>query len=274
MTDQVQRIPVGLLIPCHNEEDGLVYLRDRLATAIPVIEAAGPWQVQVLLFDNGSTDETLPRMTETFGPDPRYRIHHSPVNEGVGGSLRTGKASLDAEIIVGMDSDCTYDPEEIARLLARTAEGWDVVTGSPYHPQGKVINVPEWRLFLSQGLSWLYRLTTPVKMWTYTSMFRAYRRHVLDTINWKSDGFLSTSEILVEAAAAGFTICEVPMTLHRRRFGVSKIRIIRVIGDHLRFLFRVATSRPLRRRLSANFRTRPAAALAPAGSIIPERAFP
>lgn len=273
MTDPVQRHSVGLLIPCHNEEEGLVYLRDRLATAITAIEASGPWQLRVLLFDNGSTDRTLERMREVFDGDPRYAIHHAPTNEGVGGSLRTGKALLDTEIIVGMDSDCTYDPEEVTRLLARLAEGWDVATGSPYHPEGRVVNVPEWRLFLSRGLSRLYRFTTPVKMWTYTSMFRAYRRTVLDQITWRSDGFLSTSEILVEAAAAGFTLCEVPMTLHRRRFGVSKIRILRVIGDHLRYLFRVATSRPLRRRLSANFRTSPAASGAPSGSMIPERAF-
>lgn len=273
MNNRNQRIDVGLLIPCHNEADGMAYLRERLGAAIPAIEASGPWRVRVLLFDNGSTDGTLARMREQFEADPRYAIHHSPVNEGVGGSLRTGKDLLNVEIIVGMDSDCTYAPEEVIHLLERTADGWDVVTGSPYHPEGRVVNVPEWRLFLSRGLSRLYRLATPVRMWTYTSMFRAYRRRVLDTIQWRSDGFLSTSEILVEAAAAGFTLCEVPMTLHRRRFGVSKIRILRVIADHLRYLFRVATSRPLRRRLSANFRTKPVAAFAPSGSMIPERGF-
>lgn len=267
------RLTIAIIIPCHNEVDGMAYLRERLATAIPTIEARGPWNVRVLLFDNGSTDATLARMREVFGGDSRYLIHHSPVNVGIGGSLRAGLSLISGDVIVGMDSDCTYDPEEVARLLERTAAGWDIVTGSPYHPEGKVINVPEWRLFLSRGLSGLYRLATPVKMYTYTAMFRAYRRATLESIRWQSDGFLSTSEILVEAAAAGFTICEVPMTLHRRRFGVSKIRILRVIGDHLRYLFRVMTSRPLRRRLSTNFRPAPSAELIPAGSMIPERAF-
>ena len=273
MTTSRPRMSVAVIIPCHNEAEGMNYLRDRLATAIPVIEAAGPWAVRVLLFDNGSTDDTLARMRAVFGADPRYVIHHSPTTVGIGGSLRAGLSLISGDVIVGMDSDCTYDPEEVARLLERTAAGWDIVTGSPYHPQGGVVNVPEWRLFLSRGLSGLYRLATPVKMWTYTAMFRAYRRPALEAIRWESDGFLSTSEILVEAAAAGFTICEVPMMLHRRRFGVSKIRILRVIGDHLRYLFRVMTSRPLRRRLSTNFRPTPSAELIPSGSMIPERAF-
>src|SRR5581483_8755091 len=108
-------------------------------------------------------------------------------------------------------------------------QGYDIATGSPYHPRGLVENVPPWRLLLSKTLSAIYRLVSPVALHTYTSMFRAYRREVLETIEWRSDGFLSQSEILMEAAAAGFETGEHPTTLSRRRYGVSKIRVVRVI---------------------------------------------
>jgi dolichol-phosphate mannosyltransferase len=45
-----------------------------------------------------------------------------------------------------------------------------------YHAQGKVLNLPAWRLALSKGLSWLYRPVLDHKLTTCTSCFRVYRR--------------------------------------------------------------------------------------------------
>ncbi len=263
---------VSVIIPCHNEEAGLEHLRARLLDSLPGLEKAGPYRFEVLLFDNGSTDGTLRRMEELFGRDGRFKIHHSPANVGIGGSLRAGLALTVGEIVVGMDSDCTYEPDAIADLIAPLSGGWDVSTGSPYHPEGHVLHVPGWRLLLSRGLSVVYRTVTPLTLWTYTSMFRGYRREVLESITWRSDGFLSTSEILIEAAAAGFTICEVPTTLAVRRFGASKIRLLSVIRDHLLYIFRLTVQRELRRRLRENYRKSPSVQGTRAGELMTERA--
>jgi len=249
---------VSVIIPCHNEADGLAQLHVRLCEALPRLEAATGGRFAVLLFDNGSTDATLAGMRRIFADDPRFAIHHSPVNRGIGGALRDGLALTEADILVTMDADCTYDPLALGPLVTALVTGWDVATGSPYHPRGAVLNVPAWRLVLSKGLSLLYWAVAPLKLWTYTSMFRAYRREALRSITWRSDGFLSTSEILMEAAAAGFTIFESPTTLATRRFGQSKIRILRVMGDHLGYLRRLATDAGFRRRLRRNFRAAPA----------------
>lgn len=252
-----------IVVPCHNEEAGLTQLQVRLVAAHPSLESATGLRFSVLLFDNGSTDGTLAAMRRLFGGDPRFRIHHSPANRGIGGALRDAVPLTDTDILVTLDSDCTYDPLAIAPLVQPLVDGgWDVATGSPYHPRGAVLNVPAWRLILSKGLSVLYWLVVPVKLWTYTSMFRAYRREALRSITWESDGFLSTSEILMEAAAAGLTIYELPTTLATRRFGASKIRLLRVMGDHLGYLRRLATDGGLRRRLRENHRPSPAAARA------------
>ncbi len=250
---------VTVIIPCHNEADGLAQLHVRLCEALPRLEAITGARFGVLLFDNGSTDATLAGMRRVFADDPRFAIHHSPVNRGIGGALRDGLALSDADILVTMDADCTYDPLALGPLVtALVTDGWDLATGSPYHPRGAVLNVQAWRLVLSKGLSLLYRAVAPLRLWTYTSMFRAYRREALRSITWRSDGFLSTSEILMEAAAGGFAIFESPTTLATRRFGQSKIRILRVMGDHLGYLRRLATDRGFRRRLRLNFRAAPA----------------
>ncbi|MER3513510.1 MAG: glycosyltransferase family 2 protein, partial [Chloroflexota bacterium] len=62
------------------------------------------------------------------------------------------------QVIVTTDSDGTYDFASIPRLLAALEPGIDVVTASPYHPQGGVGVLPAYRLALSRGCSMIYRL--------------------------------------------------------------------------------------------------------------------
>ncbi len=230
-------------VPCYDEEEAVENLARRLLPARDAIEAETPWRLDLLLFDNGSTDRTLERLREAFAGVPRARVHHSPVNLNVGGSLRAALPLTDAEVVVQLDADCTYDPLLVRELLRALDAGADVAIASPYHPQGAVEGVPPWRLVLSHTLSRLYRLATRLELYTYTSMVRAYRRRVLEAITWQADGFLATAEIAVRAHQAGFHLVEVPAVLHVREFGQSKIRVARVARDHVLFLARLAAER-------------------------------
>jgi dolichol-phosphate mannosyltransferase len=118
-----------------------------------------------------------------------------------------------------------------------------VVTASPYHPDGKVANVPRHRLILSKGSSALYRVLVDWRVHCYTALFRAYRRDVLETARFSSDGFLAGTEILVNAMLAGHKVVEYPTTLHSRVIGVSKAKLMRTIKAHLRFQGRLLALR-------------------------------
>ena len=96
--------------------------------------------------------------------------------------------------------------------------------------------VPRWRLALSKACSALYRQLSPVQLYTYTSVFRAYRAEAVNDIHFKADGFVSAAEILIVAARRGYTIVEVPMILRGRAIGRSKMKVLRTIGTHLRML--------------------------------------
>ena len=60
-------------------------------------------------------------------------------------------------------------------MIAMLAPDVDLVTASPYHPEGRVLNLTAWRLILSEGLSIIYRLFHQHRLYTY-SCFRVYRR--------------------------------------------------------------------------------------------------
>lgn len=115
----------------------------------------------------------------------------------------------------------------------------DLVTASPYHPQGRVRNVPKWRLSLSWTLSAMYRILLWRRMYTWTSCCRVYRKSVVGNMQVRNGGFLGTAELIAKLCLAGSKIVEHPATLQVRIFGESKMKTFRTIRGHLRLLTRV-----------------------------------
>jgi dolichol-phosphate mannosyltransferase len=163
----------------------------------------------------------------------KYEAH--PTNWGLGRALRTGFAAASGEVIVATDSDGTYKFSSLPALLAYLTDEVDMVTASPYHPKGGVVGVPRYRLILSQGSSLIYRLLVDRKIHTYTCLYRAYRREVIETVRFAADGFLGGTELMVKGMLMGFRVAEYPAVLYRRTFGVSKAKIARTIRAHLVF---------------------------------------
>ena len=111
-------------------------------------------------------------------------------------AILTGVRHARTELVASIDCDCTYDPHELARMIPLMADDVDVVTASPYHPDGQVRNVPGWRLLLSKGSSFLYRRVLRQKLHTYTSCFRLYRRSAVADVELREGGFLGVAELL------------------------------------------------------------------------------
>lgn len=241
---------LSLIIPCYNETDSIAAMKRDLA---PVLQELSKTQdVELLFVDDGSADQTLEQLQAAYAHDnpPRLtvRFERHAKNRGVGAAQRTGFASSTGAIVVTSDCDGTYKFTEIFRLLEYLKSDVDVVTASPYHPQGGVAGVPAHRLVLSKGASALYRLLVDRRVHTYTCMFRAYRRRVIESVSFQSDGFLSSAEILINALDMGFRVVELPSVLHTRAVGTSKARLLRIIREHLKFQ-RSLLSRKLGRAL-------------------------
>ncbi|MES1024411.1 glycosyltransferase [Gloeocapsa sp. BRSZ] len=232
---------VSIIIPCFNESEGIESLSTKL---LPVWQQLNLIRKTELIFvDDGSTDDTFAQIQHFFGEQAQIVRH--PKNKGLSAAIHTGFIHSRGDIICTIDSDCTYNPQYLLPLLNLMNRA-DVVTASPYHPKGSVKNVPPWRLFLSKGLSQIYRIVLPQKLYTYTSMFRAYRREVLEIIPITYPGFLGLVEILVEAMLHGYKVAEYPAELQSRVYGQSKLRVARVILSHLRYLAQLIKRRTVK----------------------------
>jgi dolichol-phosphate mannosyltransferase len=229
-------VTLSVIVPCFNEEGNV----DQFAsTLLPVLdELTEQWKsVELLLVDDGSTDRTYTELEALERQSERLTVRavtHG-VNRGLGAAMRTGFRETTGEVVVTTDSDGTYPFSDISKLLSLLTPDVDLVTASPYHPEGGIENVPPHRLVLSRGASVLYRLFVDPKIHTYTALFRAYRRRLLDTVSFESNDFLACAEILVNARLKGFKIAEMPAILRSRAIGTSKARLARITRSHVRF---------------------------------------
>jgi hypothetical protein len=237
--------PVSLVVPCFNEEEGLAYLANVLADLDADLGRRHP--LSVVLVDDGSTDGTWAEMERLFGGDARFRLIRHDRNRGIGAAILTGVSAATTEIVAVIDSDCSYDPARIEEMLPLLAPDVALVTASPYHADGGVEGVPEWRLILSRGASRLYRLVLRNKLATYTSCFRVCRKSALTGLALQHEGYIGVVEMLARLDLAGWRIAEHPVVLEARLLGHSKLRILRVIAGHLRFLGEICVTRLLDR---------------------------
>ena len=230
---------LSVVIAAYNEEPvitkNLRHIVDELSKRPNVL-----WEM--ICVDDGSTDNTGILMDDFASKNPRVHVFHHRRNFGQGRALRTAFDQCRGDVIVTLDADLSYGPEYIFQLMDTLRDkNVEIALASPYAKGGTVRNVPFYRHFLSRyGNLYLAKMSRyPIS--TSTSVVRAYRRDVMDTLDLTSDGMELQLEILMKAHMMGFRVFEIPACLEwsddkavkadfRR---VSKMRILRTVRLYL-----------------------------------------
>ncbi len=238
---------VSIVIPCFNESESVENLAKRLEVAIVDFPQTA---IEFVLVDDGSTDDTRERLKEAFADFESVQILSDGINRGVMGAILHGIAHAQFPIVCSMDSDCTYAPEDIQKLLDQLDEETSMVIGSPYHRLAKVFNIPAWRIQLSKFANRLYRFLLKPKLTCYTSCFRAYRREHVVPIELNENGYAGTVEMVWALESLPKKIVECPVDLNVRKFGESKLKLIPVVRKHLTLMFAIAIRKILNQKHS------------------------
>jgi len=114
-----------VLIPVYNEEKSVAPLAKSIKTEMDKIDE--PYET--IFMNDGSTDETLPRLKKLRESDPHLAILTLEKNSGQTASLNMGFQMSKGEVIISMDGDLQNDPSDIVALLKKLDEGYDVVCG-------------------------------------------------------------------------------------------------------------------------------------------------
>ena len=165
----------------------------------------------VILVDDGSTDTTL-EVARQLGLE--IFVHNR--NYGYGANQKTCYAEAlraGAEIVVMVHPDYQYDPRLVPQLIAPIVRGEaDVVLGSRLK-SGSALQqgMPWWKYVSNRFLTGLENRAFGLALSEYHTGYRAFRREVLETVNFRlnSDGFVFDQEIVAQAVAARFRIAEI-----------------------------------------------------------------
>ncbi len=241
---------ISIVIPCYNEEEGIQNLSEKLEPVI--VDLKTKYDVELIFINDGSTDKTGELLQTKFEHWNETKIITHEKNKNLGAALRTGFAHATGDLIACLDSDCTYDPSLILPMLEiiNTPEkNVDIVTVSPYHPKGKINNIPAYRLFLSKGASNIYRYLLKLDTYSPGGMVRIYRRKVIETTSSDKDNFLFVPELLLKAHIQGYIIRDFPTILNVRQYGTSKMKLVSTILSHSKLMVRIIrykiTKKPL-----------------------------
>lgn len=234
---------VAIVIPMYNEIDSIPLLAYRLKGVIRIL--SDHMDTHLIFIDDGSNDMTYREIQAHFEGMDNVHITRHWRNMGFSSALRTGidKAiNLNVDLVVTIDADTNYDHFYIPMFVDNFHSDCDIMTASPWHPEGQRKFFPKHRLILSLGLSWLYRMVLRQfnqPLYTYSSCFRVARSDVYRKIRWEGTDFMATSEIMVRCIINGMRVKEFPFHVNPRWFGMSKMKKIKQIILHLKFLWKV-----------------------------------
>ena len=238
---------LSIIVPCYNEEEGIPQLIEQLASVTASL--LPKYASEIIFVDDGSTDKTNEFLHQHFGSNPAVKIIKHEKNQNLGAALKTGFSHAEGSLIATWDSDCTYSFSLLPEMLQLLDKNTHIVTVSPYHPQGKIENVPAWRIFLSKSSSMMYKHLLNSGIYTHGAMVRVYKREVLQNVHSEANNFLYVSEILIKAVLKGYKVKEIPATLRVRQFGVSKMKLLNTIKSHLNLMKRIVVFKTVGKEL-------------------------
>jgi len=191
----------------------------------------------VILVDDGSSDTTL-----EVGRQLGLEIFVHNRNYGYGANQKTCYTEAlraGAEVVVMVHPDYQYDPTLVPQMIEPITRGdADIVLGSRLKSGSALAQgMPWWKFVANRFLTWVENRAFGLHLSEYHTGYRAFRRDVLETVNFQanSDGFVFDQEIIAQAVAARLRIAEIAVPT--RYFpDASSASFIASVGYGLRIL--------------------------------------
>jgi len=186
-------------IPAYNEESviGLV------------VQNCLKYSDKVVVCDDGSSDQTAFN-AEKAGAT----VLRNPTNKGKGAAMRTlfnFAKNSDADVIVTIDGDGQFLPEEIDKLAKPILEkSADIVIGYRFDSDEKM---PSYRKIGNKFFDKMTNIASELSFRDTQSGFRSYSKKAIDMISFNTNGFAVDSEILINASKKDLKIIEEKVTV-------------------------------------------------------------
>ncbi len=233
-----KNIDVSVVIPLYNEEGNVAELYRELKGVLIQENISH----EILFVNDGSSDRTTQLISELYSKDSCVTVINFRRNFGQTAAMSAGFDYARGEIIVTMDGDLQNDPADIPVLLAKIAEGYDVVTGWRFARKDPFISRKLPSIIANKIISFI----TGVHLHDYGCTLKAFKKEITQNIKLYGEMHRFIPAI---ASGMGASIAEVKVNHRARKYGTSKYgisRTVRVILDLVTVKFLLSYSnRPL-----------------------------
>jgi glycosyltransferase involved in cell wall biosynthesis len=222
------KVELSVIVPVRDEEGNVTTLADALVSSLDGIGRT----YEIIVVDDGSRDETFSHLVELAASNERIKLVKLRRNFGQTAALAAGFDHASGSVIVPIDGDCQNDPADIALLLAKIDEGYDVVSGWRRERRDSIV-----RRAPSRVANWLIGRVTGVRLHDYGCTLKAYRAEIVRDTRLYGEMHRFLPALAYEAGAR---ITEVQVQHHPRRSGRSKYglgRTFKVLLDLLTVKF-------------------------------------
>lgn len=211
-------VNLSIIVPVFNEAENLTNLYQELSNSLEKL----PYNAEIIFINDGSTDNSLAVLQKIQEADSRVIIVDFRRNYGQTAALSAGFDLAKGEYLITLDADLQNDPADIKKLLAKLAEGYDIVSGWRRQRKDRFLS----RRLPSQLANALISWLTGVHLHDYGCTLKAYRREI--SKNLRLYGELHRF-IPALAHEFGAKVTEIEVNHRPRLYGQSKYNISRTI---------------------------------------------
>jgi glycosyltransferase involved in cell wall biosynthesis len=222
-------IRVSIVLPAFNEAENIESAVGQAQATAERLFA----EHEVLVVDDGSSDETASIVKRIAERDGRVRLIRHGRNRGYGEALRSGFLASRLDHVFFTDADLQFDTDELERFLPY-AGTVDVIAGYRRNRQDPLL-----RRVMAYGWNFLVRVLFYVPVRDIDCAFKLFDRRVLDAIDIESVGAMVNTELMVKLGRSGCSVVEVGVTHRPRRAGQARGANPRVVLRAFRELLKM-----------------------------------
>jgi len=215
---------ISVVIALFDEVESLRELHGELTAAFSKLGKS----YELLFVDDGSRDGSLALLKELEASDSHIRVISLRRNQGKSAALSVGFRAAAGDFVITMDADLQDNPAEIAALLSKLEEGYDLVSGWK-----KIRHDPLEKTLPSKFFNYVTSKVSGIRLHDFNCGLKAYRQNVVKDlfVYGELHRFLP-----VLAHKMGYRCTEIPVVHRARQFGKSKFGMRRYLNGFLDLL--------------------------------------
>ncbi len=216
-------LDISIVIPVYNEAESLPPLHAELDATLKALGKS----YEIIAVDDGSRDDSLPVLKQLAEHDPHLVVVSLRRNFGQTAAFAAGFDQARGQVVITIDADGQNDPADIAPLLDKMAEGYDIVSGWRQNRKEPLLT----RKIPSRVANAIITGNTGISLHDSGCSLKAYDYEVIKTVKLYGD---MHRFIPAFASWMGVKVGEVPVKDRARQFGQSKYgfsRTFRVFLD-------------------------------------------